>query len=91
MIKMKAGVGPSLVCIMILGMLAACSAKPANDPSPTAEIQEVRALVQATSHHPSLVDRARDSGPPIHVDPYPKSAGHPRQGMAGSPHVKTHA
>jgi hypothetical protein len=91
MIKIRHGVGPSVACIMILGMLSACSAKQEKRQSQAAEIQEVRALVQATRQHPSVVDQADHAGPPIHVDPFPRSAGHRHHTMAGAAQPKTHA
>jgi hypothetical protein len=91
MIVKKTIAGPAFASLMILGMLSACSAKPEKTPSQSAEIQEIHALVHATSLHPSLVDRADNAGPPIHVNPYPTSAGPRHHNMAGAAHARPHA
>ncbi len=63
---------------MVFGLLAACGQQPAPAKpagvvkTPKAEIDEVEALVAATKQHPSLVNGAKDAGPPIHVDLIPK-------------------
>jgi len=62
---------------IMLGLLTACGQQPiAAPPAKTAksDIDEVEALVAATKQHPSLVN-AKDAGPPIHVDPFPKTGG----------------
>jgi len=63
-----------------IGLLTACGQQPApakaEKPVKTAqsEIDEVHALVAGIKQHPSMVN-AKDAGPPIHVDPFPKSSG----------------
>jgi hypothetical protein len=63
---------------MVFGLLAACGQQPAPATServvktPKADIDEVEALIAATKQHPSLVNGAKDAGPPIHVDPIPR-------------------
>ena len=63
---------------MVFGLLAACGQQPAPAKptgvvkTPKAEIDEVDALIAATKQHPSLVNGAKDAGPPIHVDLTPK-------------------
>jgi hypothetical protein len=67
-----------------LGLLASCGrqtepvkqAQTAQPQSPQSEVDEVHALVQAVKDNPSVKD-PKQAGPPIHVDPYPKSAGAP--------------
>jgi hypothetical protein len=42
---------------------------------PDAEMRETRQLIEETKRHPSLQPGSNEAGPPIHVDPYPHSAG----------------
>lgn len=81
MMRTRTGAAPKLLPIaMAFGLLAACGQQPAT-PKPElvksakSEIDEVDALVAATKQHPSLVNGAKDAGPPIHVDPVPRSNG----------------
>ena len=60
-----------------LSLLASCGQQPGPPPAAKAaqsEIDEVHALVQAVKDNPSVKDPSL-SGKPIHVDPFPHSAG----------------
>jgi hypothetical protein len=62
------------------GLLTSCGQQAApvkQTPAGTAkaDVQEVEALVAAIKQHPSVVDPRKNAGPPIHVDPMPRSAG----------------
>jgi len=59
---------------MSLGLLAACGQQTPQPKPAQSELDEVHALVQAVKDNPSVQDPNK-AGPPIHVDPYPKSAG----------------
>ena len=81
---MKAGTALRLLCLpLTLSMLAACGrqaeaqapAKPQPQEHVTKESLEVFQLVEATKNNPSLQPGSKLAGPPIHVNPYPKSAG----------------
>ncbi len=74
-----------LVLLMIVEVLASCGQHPAPPrqivPS---DIEEARADIDAVRNNPSVTDPAKFAGPPIHVDPYPKSSGmHGGHGHAG--------
>jgi len=68
--------------LFLSGLLASCGqqaepVKPAQvvqASSAQSDVDEVHALVQAVKDNPSVKDPSQ-AGPPIHVDPYPKSAG----------------
>ena len=69
-----------LIPLLSFGMLASCGQHPpgataASRPQASqSELDEVHSLVQAVKDNPSVKD-PNQAGPPIHVDPYPKSAG----------------
>jgi len=44
-------------------------------PGPDHGLQEINELVEATKNHASLQPGSNEAGAPIHVDPYPPSAG----------------
>jgi hypothetical protein len=48
-----------------------------------AEMRETRQLIEETKRHPSLQPGSNEAGPPIHVDPYPHSAGMKHDEHAG--------
>jgi hypothetical protein len=82
--SMKAGAALRLLCLpLTLNMLSACghradpaaSAKPQAQEHRTTDSQEVFQLVEATKNNPSTQPGSNLAGPPIHVNPYPKSAG----------------
>jgi hypothetical protein len=67
---------------LAIGLLTACGQQstpvtPSLAKTAKSEVDEVDALIAATKRHPSLVDAAKNAGPPIHVDPYPHSRGAP--------------
>ena len=73
----------SLVLLMAIGVLAACGQHPVPSQVVPSDIEEARADIAAIKNNPSLTDPSK-AGPPIHVDPYPKSAGmHGGHGHAG--------
>ena len=63
-----------------LGLLTACGQQPARTTGPKlpmtaqGDIDEMHADVAAAKRNPSYTDPSK-AGPPIHVDPNPKSAG----------------
>ena len=58
-----------------IGLLTSCGQQPApRQASVPNDIAEARADIEAVKNSPSLSD-PKFAGPPIHVDPYPKSAG----------------
>ena len=66
MMKTSAGSALRLLPIaIVLGLLAACGQQPAPAKTPKSEIDEVDALVAAVKQHPSLVNAAKNAGPPI--------------------------
>jgi hypothetical protein len=73
---------------LAIGLLTACGQQPAPakpavaERNPQGEIDEVHALVAGIKEHPSLVNAAKDAGPAIHVDPFPKMGG-----TASHPHA----
>lgn len=88
---MKAGTALRLLCLpFTLTMLAACGqqdeAKAQVQTRPheekTKESQEIFQVVEATKNNPSLRPGSNQAGPPIHVNPYPKSAGMAHDGHA---------
>ena len=64
----------SLALVMTIGMFTACGQHPAPSKVVPSDIEEARADIAAIKNNPSLTDPSK-AGPPIHVDPYPKSAG----------------
>ena len=81
---MKAGTALRLLCLpLAFGMLIACGrqaedqapAKPQVKEQRTKESQEIFQVIEATKNNPSLQPGSNQAGPPIHVNPYPKSAG----------------
>ncbi len=82
MIGLTAGDALKRLCIALaLGLLASCGPKGgsatqgARDAQGAHDVQEMEAQVRAMKQHPSLVDAGKNAGPPIHVDPNPKSRG----------------
>jgi hypothetical protein len=82
--SMKAGTALPLLCLpLALSMVTACGRKAESQataqPRPqeirTKESQEIFDDVQAMKSNPSLQPGSSLAGPPIHVNPYPKSAG----------------
>lgn len=69
-----------LLRVACLGLLASCGqqpgpAQPVSMPQAgQSDLDEVHALIKAVKDNPSVKDPSL-AGPPIHVDPYPKSAG----------------
>jgi hypothetical protein len=81
--------GTALTALCLVALLAGTSCQrqpspPASERRVTSDIQEMEDLVKATKQHPSLQPGSNEAGPPIHVDPYPHSAGmgHNMAGMA---------
>ena len=82
MMKTSAGSALRLLPIAIVfGLLAACGQQSAPAKAaravktPKDDIDEVDALVAAVKQHPSLVNAAKNAGPPIRVDSVPKTSG----------------
>jgi hypothetical protein len=82
--SMKAGTALRLLCLpLTLSMVTACgrqaegqaTAQPQPKEIRTKESQEIFDDVQAMKNNPSLQPGSNQAGPPIHVNPYPKSAG----------------
>lgn len=61
-----------LLCLP-LSLLASC-APPSASAAPNGD-REMQQLIEATKNNPSLQPGSNQAGPPIHVDPYPHSAG----------------
>lgn len=72
------------LALSLLGaLLASCGQQPAQRPIVANDMDELHANIDAVKNNPSLTDPSK-AGPPIHVDPYPKSAGmHGEHGHAG--------
>lgn len=74
----------SLILLMAIGVLTSCGQHPTPSQVVPSDIEEARADIAAVKNSPSLTDPSKFAGPPIHVDPYPKSAGmHGGHGHAG--------
>jgi hypothetical protein len=74
----------SLGLLMSFVVLASCGQHPSVRQAAPSDIEEARADIAAVRNNPSLTDPAKYAGPPIHVDPYPKSSGmHGGNGHAG--------
>src|SRR5689334_19355585 len=81
--SVKAGTALRLLCLpLALSLLTACGrqataapTKPQVQEHKAKETLEVFQPVEATKNNPSLQPGSRLAGPPIHVNPYPKSAG----------------
>lgn len=73
----------ALALSMFAALLASCGQQPAKPPTVANDMDELHANIDAVKNNPSLTDPSK-AGPPIHVDPYPKSAGmHGGHGHAG--------
>lgn len=68
------GAAARLLCLSLaVAVLASCARAPAaKAPDDALEVQQ---LIEATKANPSLQPGSNEAGPPIHVDPYPRSAG----------------
>ena len=81
--SVKAGTALRLLCLPLTLSIAACGsqpkgqapAQPQAQEQRTKESQEIFQVVQATKNNPSLQPGSNEAGAPIHVNPYPKSAG----------------
>ena len=74
----------ALALLLLPALLASCGHHhPANRQAVANDMDELHANIDAVKNNPSLTDPSK-AGPPIHVDPYPKSAGmHGEHGHAG--------
>ena len=71
-----AGTVVRLLCLPIaLGALASCGQHAQQQPHKLTEAEETEELLVAIKINPSLQPGSRETGPPIHVNPYPTSAG----------------
>ena len=87
-----AGTALPLLCLPIaLAAIAACSRPQPPVQKMSASPEELRANIQAIQAHPSLEPGSNEAGDPIHVDPYPHSAGmsHHDEAPHGEPHHET--
>lgn len=74
MIFNKAGAKAQLSCLLLAAaLLNSCGRSRAEVPHE--DPNEAAQLIQATKSNPSLRPESNEAGPPIHVDPYPHSAG----------------
>ena len=77
-----AGTGLPLLCLpLVLVVLTSCERRPQHVSAYDKEAQELHADIDAVKNSPSLEAGSNQAGPPIHVDPYPHTAGmshHPR-------------
>ena len=77
----KVGIALRALCLpLLVTALTACGhdreqPKAQAQEQKTKESQEIFQVVQATKNNPSLQPGSNQAGPPIHVNPYPKSAG----------------
>lgn len=79
----KAGTALWLLCLPLAVATASSCARPQPAVKKMLDTpEELRANIQAIRAHPSLQPGSNEAGPPIHVDPYPHSAG--MQGMKAS-------
>lgn len=91
---MVAGTALRLLCLpLAAAALASCQRQqPVQAGVPDGNLQEVHELIAATKANPSAQPGSKNAGPPIHVDPYPHSAGmHAMPRISGSMSVKGHA
>jgi hypothetical protein len=71
-----AGTALRMLCLPIaLSVLASCQRQLAQVQAKPNRVEEVHQLLDATKRNPSLRPGSNEAGPPIHVDPYPHSAG----------------
>jgi hypothetical protein len=71
-----AGTGVRLLCLpLVLIFPTSCERRPQHVNAYNKEAQELHADIDAVKNSPSLQPGSNQAGPPIHVDPYPHSAG----------------
>jgi hypothetical protein len=71
-----AGTGLRLLCLpLALTVLTSCERRPQHVSAYDKEAQELHADIDAVKNSPSLKPGSNEAGPPIHVDPYPHTAG----------------
>ncbi len=82
MIRTAVDLPNRLFSLMVaVGLLASCGQQPSAHKAqnssgvPKSDIEEMRADVAAVNKSPSVSDPSKFAGPPIHLDPYPKSSG----------------
>jgi hypothetical protein len=71
-----AGAALRLMCLPLsLLVLVSCGRAPHETSAYQKEAQELHGDIEAVKSSPSLDPSSNQAGPPIHVDPYPHSAG----------------
>jgi hypothetical protein len=70
-----AGTALRLLCLPVaFGLLSSCE-RPTRHFDVTHDMKELHADIDGIKKSPSLQPGSSEAGPPIHVDPYPHSAG----------------
>jgi hypothetical protein len=88
-----AGTALRMLCLPIaLSVLSSCERHPAQVQAKSNRVDEIHQLLDATKRNPSLKPGSNEAGPPIHLDPYPHSAGMAGMTNNGASHHedKTH-
>jgi hypothetical protein len=71
-----AGTVVRLLCLPVaFAALASCTQHPQQPAHKLTEGEETQELLAAMKSNPSLQPGSKEAGPPIHVNPYPASAG----------------
>jgi hypothetical protein len=84
-----AGTGFRILCLpLVLALLTSCERRSQHVKAGDKEVQELHADIDAVKNSPSLQPGSNQAGPPIHVDPYPHSAG--RSHHPGASHSQAH-